>query len=177
MKRTVSRFDIAVKVSEEKEGIIADVIPEIEARYKISLNSQLHKDPSGKGFIVTCIQGLKTPQYKVSDAVLDLSTCIRAKCKLQTAIINKSNCLLDEDHESEDIIRLHGSFPKSLITKAEQDNLFDSKAYAADIPSERVAEILTKANNDPYGYLDTEEMAEKAEAGARIEEYMASKEG
>jgi hypothetical protein len=180
MKRSVSRYDIAVKVSADKKEVIENIIPEVEKKYKISLNARVHKDPEGKGFVVTCIQGLKVPQYKVSDAIMDLTTCIRAKCRIQTAVINKSTCQLDEACEKEDIAKLLGyNPPKNLISNADKDNLFDSKAYAGDIPSERVVEILLRANqkevDDTYAYLDAEGMAEKAEAGAKIEAYFEEK--
>ncbi|WP_286077462.1 hypothetical protein [Thomasclavelia cocleata] len=141
MKKTVSRYDIALKISADKEEVIKNTVPEIEQKYQIPLNFSVSKDGSGKGFVVTCIQSTKTPQYKINDAILALATSLKARLRLQTALINKSTCVIDDAHESAYMRALMKKNQGDLITKAEEDNLFDSKAYASDVPTDEKAAI------------------------------------
>lgn len=141
MKKTVSRYDIALKISADKEEVIKNTVPAIEKEYQIPLNFSVSKDASGKGFVVTCIQSTKTPQYKINDAILALATSLKARLRLQTALINKSTCVIDDEHEAAYIKALTKKKSGDLISKAEEDNLFDSKAYTSDVPTDEKAAI------------------------------------
>lgn len=154
MKRTVQRYDIAFKVSKENKSVIEDAIAKAEKKHGITLHATIRRDSADKGFLVTCIQGLHIPQYKVNDAVLDLTTIVRAVCKLQTAIINKSNCLLDDCNEDVDISVQQRRSMDNLIVMGEQDNLFDCKAYANDIPPMKVVEAMEHVHESNTYYDD-----------------------